>query len=447
MNSSRLTKELIESIKKQEEQKYTKYGLIFNIENPTIVKYYIDNIKLGNFNPRKQNFNEIKYRYYLGSKANGFASFVSNSICIFDRDYDNYIHFLNIPIKDLDKRMPYQKATISFTTFHEIRHILQYNGYELSPYEFFCCRNLSDYNGPKALTNRKYHDSLFNEIDANLYGATEAKKYLTGNKAAEKYFNELIGIYSIQKYTFDFDLALEKYQQKNEQNKCKLGGMLYLEHFIWNFNGTFKRPKDIIKDHSFHDYQKDFASVSEFYDRVISSNAYLSRLNIDQLDKEEIDFIETAIKGTISVLESNKYKINNLFKMNIIDEYQCNKSIEILNNKIKEKRAYINQKLKKETNANKEESTVNNITEVNLDDLLKPEPRKKIKLITKAKDRLKSIIDKVTRIKTGYVVLGSLYLMELMGLLTNSPELLGLSAATFGASVVASEIYKSKSNR
>lgn len=61
MNSSKLNKELIESIKKQEEQKYKKYNLTFNIQNPTVIEYYIDNIKLGQFNPKKQNLDGIKY--------------------------------------------------------------------------------------------------------------------------------------------------------------------------------------------------------------------------------------------------------------------------------------------------------------------------------------------------------------------------------------------------
>ena len=446
MNNSKQTHELIENIKEQEEEKYSKYGLTFNIKHPTVIKYYIDNIKLGKFNFIKQKMDEIKYNYYLG-RTGGFASLTSNDICIFDKNYDNYIHFLNIPIKDLAKRLPYHKATISYITFHEIRHIVQNSGYDLSVYEFFCCHNLSNNDGTRALTNRQFHDSLFNEIDANLYGATEAKKYLAGNKELEEYFNELIGVYSIQKYTYDFDSALEMYQQKNEQSKYKYGEMQYFEHFIWNFDGSFKRPKDIFNEQGFYDYQAEISSAKEFNDRVISSNAYLSRLNVNQLNQDEISFVENAIISTINILESNKNNIYNLLQMNIINNYQYNDAIEILNNKIKEKKTYIEQELKKGTNTNETQQTVKNIPQLNIEDILTPEPRKKVKLVTKAKEKLKSIIDKVSRIKTGYVVIGSFYLMELMALLTNSIELHALASATIGSSVIASEIYKTKNNR
>lgn len=223
--------------------------------------------------------------------------------------------------------------------------------------------------------------------------------------------------------------------------------MQYFEHFIWNFDGTFKSPKDILNDQSFYNYQKEFPTVKEFYDRVISSSPYLSRLNINQLNSKEIKFVENAIINTVNILETNKSKIYNLFKTNVINEYQYNNAIKVLNSKINDKETYLKNELKKETKPNKNPETDNSIQQLNIEEMLKPEPRKKIKLITKSKEKLKSIIDKVTRIKTGYVVLGSLYLMELMGLLTNSAELFTLSGATLGSSVIASEIYKAKNNR
>lgn len=459
MDYSKITKEAVEKIKLQEEEKYREYGITFNIKTPTIIQYYVNNIKSGNFNLKKNGRLFVKSKFIHPIYADGWASGYSNDICVLSKDRS---HFFSLSLKELRKNLPFQKMMVTFITLHEIKHIVQNSGYFSSAYEFFSCYCLSDYKGLKGVTDRAYHDSLFSEIDANLYGATEAKKYFLGDKNIEEYFDKHIGKYGLQKHTYDFDATLEEYQQKNEENKCKCYGMVYFEHFIWNDDGTFKRPRDICNEPDFKYYQDEVPTIKEFNNRVIASDAYLSRLNMEELDAEEINFISNAIKDNNLELEKDKRGILDLLDENKISSDEHNKAIKVLNTRIAKKEEYRKELMQRfgtpeeviyDKNDDKELLADKSITSDNPknisfnEQMLEPEPRKKVLMVSIASEHLKKLINSISNMKTGIAIFGMAYLAEIASIVSGIGNPMIAATSVLGAGLIASEIYKAKSNR
>lgn len=447
MDYKKQTQEIVKEIKELEEKKYKDINLKLNTETPTIIKYYANSLKKGKFSLKKNDLFSVRYSLMLGITSGGWAIGSSNSICVMARDYCSIPVFFCRPINEIHKNLPYQKMSIVNITFHEIRHILQHSGYYLPTYEYFCCDRLSDYKGLKALVSNNYHDSLYKEIDANFYGAQQSLIYFHGDENIKEYYSKMVGKFTIQKYAYDFDSYLEGYQKLNEKHQCKVGGMDYYEQFAWNQDGTFKKPKEILTDEKFYEMIEGYPDTIKLYSRIIASDAYLSRLNIEELDDTEIEFIKKSIENTNICLEQDKGFIMRCYQNKAITQKEYEKSMSKINSWVNKKEQYLN---KIDINNKVEEQPINTSeksVEELIEDLLTPEPPKKVKLVTTAKESLKRIIDKIVRIPTGIAIVGIAYLSEIMAILTQNNALSLIGAAVMGAGITAAEIHKHTSSK
>ncbi len=448
MNYVEQTRKIVDDIKEKEEYRYSARGLKFNIETPTVIKYYKDSFKNGTFSLKKNDASSVKYSLLLGVSASGWANWDTGDIVILSQ---NRHYLFNAPITELTKKMPYQDMFIANATFHEIRHIVQSSGSYLSLYQYFCSAYLSKYDNLKPLLSREYHDSLYAEIDANLYGAFQAKEYFKGNKDIEDYFNKQIGKYALQEINYDFNSNLEKYQSELETSEHSIENMNEFEKFLWNADGTFKRPKEIANNGELYEFIKRNPGAADFYPRVISSDAYLSRLNINDLDKEEIEFLKYMIGENNKMLNSNKYDLELCYKDNMISEDEYRKSIFLINGKISMKEKYselfLNNTNKNDINTELSANDYQKFVDDFWKNLTTPEPPKKVKFITRAKNNLKSLVNKVNNITTGALVAGLAVYAETASIATGIGNPLVIAASMLGAGLVASEIYNRRSRR
>lgn len=344
MSPQSKTKEIVSIIEKMEEEKYKDFNLDLQIETPTMIQFYINNLKKGNFNILRKTPSEI-YRTYLEGKMAGIAYNGTSNICVMSKDYD-LIMTMNNPIQSLTNSFPWQEVLTAFTTYHEIKHILQGKGINSSFYDLFCSNLLSDQNGNQAFKDRNFHDNLYNEIDANLYGALQSRAFFSGNKEIERYFDELVARFTVQKNTFDFDVVFEKWQKNLETfgfieenyNQQRLFKML------WNLDGTFKNPSEVSAN--MISYGIPTSTVQEDIElknlctKIISSDAYLSRIDINSLSSEEVSFINSELDSNKMILEHQIGVNRELFHDNLIDENVRNEALDILNNQINKKERY-----------------------------------------------------------------------------------------------------------
>lgn len=448
MNYVEQTRKIVDDIKEKEEYIYGDRGLKFNIETPTVIKYYKDSFKNGTFSLKKNSIFNVQYSLLLGALSGGWAHWGTGDIVVLSK---NHHYFLNAPIAEISKKMPYQDMFITKVTFHEIRHIIQASGYYLSLYQYFCSGYLSKYDNLKPVLSVKYHDSLYSEIDANLYSAFRAKEYFKGNKDIEDYFNKEIGKYVLQEINYDFNSNLEKYQSDLETRNHPMGHMNEFEKFLWNADGTFKRPKEIANNAELYEFIKKNPGAADFYPRVISSDAYLSRLNINDLDKEEIEFLKHMIDENNRILNSNKYDIELCYKDNMISEDEYRKSTFLINGKISMKEKYselfLNNTNKNDINTELSANDYQKFADDFWKNLTTPEPPKKVKFITRAKNYLKLLVDKVNNITTGALMIGLAALAESASIATGIGNPLVMAASVIGAGFAASEIYNRKNKR
>ncbi len=465
------TKNIVEDIKKREEKKYSFVNLKFNIETPTVIQYYKDEFRKGNFNLKKNDSFSVKSTLLKGFKTMGWASGTSNNICVYAKDYHNFPRFCMYSFKDIVKKLPFQDMLVADVTFHEIRHIIQNSGFYLSPYQYFCCRNLSDYEGLRGQIDTHFHDSLFSEIDANLYAAQEAKNYFRGNKDIEEYFDKKIGSLIFKRALYDFDTNLENYQLKSEKLGYKIGGLLPFEQYLWHQNGTFKSPKEVIAslleekgvhddlnqnllnnsssndfiDNLYFNIERTWPCISRFYNAVISSRSYLLNLNKDNLDDDEKELIKGAVVCSNKDAETEKMQLEYCYLTKMIDKDDYEHALNIINERIATKEKYL-EKLNLKDTTSLDFQMKNNIDEI-IKGSLVPEPRKKVKKITLARKAIRKAIDTVSKIRVGTVIFGMSYLLVLQYILTNVADFYFLSLGTLGAGFLASQIHKYTSNK
>ena len=398
MNKKRQTKEIVEEIKKIEEE---RYGIELDIETPTVIEYYRDNIKKGEFSLK----NNTPYSFIsraLEGLNSGLAIRAKDKAIVFDRN--SRLSEFNIPIKYLG--IPLENIFTTETTYHEIAHLLQFKN-KMYPYELFCSNILSNHYGDlKYDINRKQHDSYYNEMSANFYGWSRARKHFEHNEKAVEYIDLNIGKYGVQKCTYDFDENLEKYQTLFESNGNKT------QHYgfqldIWNEDGTFKKPREIINSEKFNKKKNDSGFI-EFYSRVLGSKAYLSRLNIEKLDADEINFVITAIDNNNAFLYLDSGKIEEFYAHQMIDKNTYEKAIKELDEKINEKNEFkkLIKKHKQEKEiANSNRADIMPVLEYGENLILEKEEPKKVKNKSESKSELKKLIDEFSNFSIKWLTL------------------------------------------
>ena len=335
MSSKDKTKTIINEIVKKEEE---RYGITIDVEIPTIIEYYADNLKKGSFNPIKQGKLNAIISAITGVNVYGLTLDYQNIIVMNNGDR-TFCEFMRLPLKYIGKTLPLKDISIVKTTFHEVWHILERNFKIPSAYVEICCDYLSDYEGLKGHLNHRFHDSLFSEMCANYYGASEAKKYFSGDKDIEEYIDSFVGKYAFQILTYDFDSAFEKYRNKAEKEIASTEMVSGFQQVFWDYDGRFKRPKEIFSNPRLEDLFKNNDYDKLFY-RVISSDSYLSSLNIADLELDEIEFVSNAIKNNNKFLVIDKGFIYSLYNQGLIDEEKLDFAISLIDDRIGKKEEF-----------------------------------------------------------------------------------------------------------
>ena len=328
MNYSRKTKEIVSYIKEQEEK---RYGVEFNIDTPTVIEYFINNLARGNFTLVKNSINSIKNGMGLkGHQVKG-----TNDICVFNRNYD-FHSFINSPIRYIRNiDFPMHDICIATTAFHEIRHVLQDKMPNLfTPLERFNIKYLSDYELLGLGYDNDSHDSFYNEIDANFYASRETYKMYKDNELTAEYLLQETGKYLYQKNAFNFDLYFSKLCTSIKEKGW--GSITYEDSVFqtfFNYDGSFKRPLEFMSYVSMN-------QNNDLYTDIITSDESLSSLSEYSLEDFEINWLRNQINKN-NLLIDNQIRINDdLLSKGLIDEETHDIGMEILNNRKYRKEEY-----------------------------------------------------------------------------------------------------------
>ncbi len=294
-----------------------KYDIDPNVSIVTSFEYYKSRFKKENFSLKKAPFFAAMPHISSGYRDD-------KEIVIFFKN--SYLRCGNIDEDSLIRLL--------ITTYHELRHEIQHNCYwPFSDYENF----VIDYLGiiPKNYyTDVDKHDSMYSEIDANLY-AVENVKNIIGDCISDKSnikLNSLINRFSFMKQNFDFDSFFTAFC-KNYENNYKLykSNQVILSVF-WKY-GEFKRVNNIINSIWYDDIDIKLKNM------ILSSDYFLN--NIDyELSEEEKKVLTNALEYRINELTDLNDINSSIFSNGDInvDDYNNNK-LDI-KNKINRKKKY-----------------------------------------------------------------------------------------------------------
>ena len=296
-NNKQLTIDDIKKIIKDiEEEERKNFGFNGKIRNLTAVEYYKDSFKNKNLTLVKK-ISSLT----VPLTASGICNFKNSSIVIFVDSYKKII----VP----------NKKTLNFieTCYHEIRHTIQPS---LEDYSFdkFACDidhliasfNYNTYNNK--------HDSFYFEIDANLYGIYKAKEYLI-NKLPDVYENIIIqkhlemycNIYFNALILYDLSNSIEEASfllKKHNFSKEEKDEISPILNIFFNEDNSFKSIKEIINNNNFKNI-----------DPRISSSFFSSKVFLDSIDLNSLDYYELDILREVLESKNNMY----MFQQEIVD--------------------------------------------------------------------------------------------------------------------------------
>ena len=183
---------------------------------------------------------------------------------------------------------------------------------------------------------QEYHDSFYKEIDANLKGNMMSIQYLNTNYPNSYqndkeilYQNSILHEYQLKNY--DFNFFLEKIYDIYSENPKKFYGIApdfvpIPTSFCLPCSTQFKSVKEIMNE--YNDWitpHKDFfgnevqitdekeKDFFELFAAFLTSDLYLSQLNLNDLDDEEKKFLDLACLYSINK-ERDREKFNNSVK-------------------------------------------------------------------------------------------------------------------------------------
>lgn len=286
-----------------------RYGINPNVSICTTFQYYKDNFKDGGFSLRSAPI-ILAFPHIV----RGYRGF--NEIVVF---LGNSFYKLN----NIDE---HKFLLLLVTTYHELRHEVQHKCINpFSDYEIF----LLDYLNISSISrffNLSEHDSVYGEIDANLYSANMVKDVM-GSVFSEKennYLNKLINRYSFLKNNYDFDgkfaLFCEDYKKnyKNHSNEPFLS--------VFFKYGNFKRIDNIVNSMWYKGIDEIIRNM------VLSSDVFLDNIDYDlSLDEKEVlgealDYrikdLENAEEINADMCKSDKISITDygIAKLRILDQ-------------------------------------------------------------------------------------------------------------------------------
>lgn len=312
-NYQLITEEIVNQITKEEEK---LHNITIEAYTPTVIEYI-----------KQQKENGLMSAIMDCLDTSGLSN--NKEIYIFKRNYirNRWQYFADDLTKDKEK---IQEIIVANITYHEIRHILQYQKPKLfTEEEQFCIKHLSDSNVINYL-NREYHDSLYTEIDAELYAAEKCSLMYKEDKTIREYFDKMVVYYKYLKNIYDFDKYLTIYINNNKQISNTNNPHIQM---LFEQDGTFKLLDEIIKD-------KHYILNDSLATKIIGSEAFMNRLNNEMLNSVEKEFIIDIIEKYIELIEKQKVYNKSLFLDKKIKEGYYFYAEEMFNHQIESKLKY-----------------------------------------------------------------------------------------------------------
>lgn len=315
---------LVEYIKNKESN---RYGIDINIDSPNFRQYYKKYIKDNDLD-----ISESLSRLLSIAMCCGYADCGTEDVVVFNKNYAARYKF-NDPF-DFLGIVNLNDVILSMITFHEIRHVLQDNRFDLfNEYEFFCINYLKVLNH-KYLLDTEFHDSQYFEIDANLYSVCEAREMLDKNKRICKFLDKEIGSYTYQKCLYEFEDYL-KYFIKS------IGIGKYFESYdnddfmktFWNSDGSFKTISEMVDNSNFL-----YGGLLE--SRIITSDAHLSSLKYDDLSNYDRVVLKVHLNNNIKFITDNIETLDELYEDKKISKSMYKDGLKELKDQIFSKENY-----------------------------------------------------------------------------------------------------------
>ena len=320
--------DIVDQIIKEEEK---KYNMKLDVRTISKIDYYIENIKNKTFSLK--NDNPISSLAALGltrtENSKTTAYIFKNKI----------IRVLFAPA-NLIFNEDYLESDLASTTYHEIRHIIQFHQRsKFTALERFCFNYLR-YEKEYYDNHDKYYKSTYHEIDANMYGARKTMELYPSNQELLEHYQKEYGSCICQKMTYDFDFFLEKYIENTEYNEEDFESEAYYKYqpiqTFWNQDRTFKSLKEILIDNNYY-------KNTDLKNRIVTSNVYLNSINYDNLSDDEINLLDHEISILIEDIHSRISVVNTMYSKKYIDDKQYSESMTFLNNLLDTKINYKNE--------------------------------------------------------------------------------------------------------
>ncbi len=217
--------------------------------------------------------------------------------------------------------------------YHELRHSEQ-STWDAYSYQGFL-RDIDQYRKKDTFDYYNDHDQYSFEIGANLYGVIKAKEYMQKHYP-ELYMEQkedierLLKLYQFDYMTYDasysFDITLQIIRLL-EKNKKPSDISPVLEIFL-NNDFTFKKMSEFNHNINYRNLDKRIIYA------VLSSKAFLSQVNMEELSEEELKLLNESLQYTNNIYKRQSVLIEDASREKIISYKELLKKEKSLLNKI-----------------------------------------------------------------------------------------------------------------
>lgn len=227
---------------------------------------------------------------------------------------DNIIIFLDVFHKPIALNQEYQLIDLLVCSLHEVGHSHQEQKKDqYTLFEQFCF-DLEYF----ILENNPNHYNIYSaeylqETLADIYGITKTELFLNNYphlyEQNKEYILKLKKDYNLQKVTYDFYFIFEEFHKLNK-NHNKLNVAIKQTDFLYIKNtNTFKPISEIINN-----WLEKWGKTSLYY--ILSSKEFINQLNFKNLTKEELKYLEEAIKHIYQIELEKKDYLDKILKTN-----------------------------------------------------------------------------------------------------------------------------------
>ena len=197
------------------------------------------------------------------------------------------------------------------TTYHEIRHLVQYYYNNMDTYDGFCNYVAKLYHNKYRTKYFVYHDNFFHEIDANRYGIMKTEEYLKRYpklyEENKRYIEKFKNRYNFDLNNFDFDKFFSQLVKDNE----------YVDFFNVRFIDYIN--SEVIYKYIFSDY----LDKKKLINSILSNKDYCMLMDMEHVKEGDLEIILEALKWKQEDLQdkmafNNEYISNN--KYNLVEK-------------------------------------------------------------------------------------------------------------------------------